>query len=524
MTLAQAYALSREARYLVVIRQHLESWITACPCGMGANWSSALEVAIRLINWSIAWQLVGGAGAELFNGPDGMWFRSRWLNSAYQHAQFVRGYFSGHSSANNHLIGEAAGLYVASLTWPCWPEMRAWRRTAKAILEREVPRQNAADGVNREQAVCYQQFVLDFLLVSLLAAEANGERFSVEFEWRIGAMLEFLAAIMDAGGHVPMIGDGDDGTVARLSQEAGFCPYRSLLATGAILFDNGRLGRKAAVLDDKTRWLVGERAEEFFSSSGAGRAALPAQRSFPQGGYYILGCDFETPDEIRLVADAGPVGYHAIAAHGHADALAFTLSVGGKEFLVDPGTYAYHGRSPWRDYFRGTAAHNTIRIDGLDQSRSGGDFMWLEKANARCSRWEAGDERDLFEAWHDGYARLPDPVTHHRRITLDKEARRVVIEDRLDMAGAHDIELFFHFSERCSVEASAGHYVAGQGPRKLALSLPQMPRAIARVYLGSTAPILGWVSRQFDRKQPAPTLCWRARITGNCVLRTQIEC
>jgi hypothetical protein len=49
----------------------------------------------------------------------------------YQHAQFVRGYFSLHSSANNHLIGEAAGLFIAALTWPHWPQAREWLAAAK---------------------------------------------------------------------------------------------------------------------------------------------------------------------------------------------------------------------------------------------------------------------------------------------------------------------------------------------------------------------------------------------------------
>ena len=103
-----------------------------------------------------------------------------------------------------------------------------------------------------------------------------------------------------------------------------------------------------------------------------------------------------------MVADAGPLGYQTIAAHGHADALAFTLSVGGLEFLVDPGTYAFHAHGAWRQYFRGTAAHNTLRVDGKDQSESGGDFMWLKKARAACTLYSSSDGYDLFEGWQAG--------------------------------------------------------------------------------------------------------------------------
>src|SRR2546422_5969501 len=394
VTLAQAYALSRDARYFGVIRRHLESWFAECPYGRGPNWSSALELGIRLINWSVAWQLLGGASSPLFQGGEGARFRQQWLDAVFQHAQFVHEHFSLYSSANNHLIGEAAGLFIAALTWPHWPQARGWADEAKAILERETLLQNAPDGVNREQAVSYQQFELDLLLLPLFAGRANGQKFSAAFESRIEAMMEYLASIIDASGNVPMFGDSDDGLVVRLAQDDGHWNYRSLLATGAILFRRGDFKAKAGKLDDKTRWLFGEGADAAFELLDTAQARLPVRRAFAHGGYYILGCDFETVNEIRLVADAGPLGYQTIAAHGHADALAFTLSVGGQEFLIDPGTYAYHTQGRWRCYFRGTAAHNTLRLDGRDQSEQGGNFLWLHKARAGCGLWLSSSDKD----------------------------------------------------------------------------------------------------------------------------------
>jgi hypothetical protein len=538
VTLAQGYALTREARYLRVLQEHLESWIRACPYGRGPNWCSALEAGIRLINWSIAWQLAGGAAAPLFAGSDGAQFRRLWLNSVYEHARFIHGYFSRHSSANNHLIGEAAGLYIAGLTWPCWPRVRSWRQAARQILEREALLQSSADGVNLEQAVCYQQFVLDFLLLALLAGRSAGERFSAVYEQRLEAQLAFLASIMDTGGNVPMIGDSDDGAVTQLARDEDFSAYRSLLASGAILFGSGELKAKAAKLDDKTRWLFGSRAEELFrrvdeprarADGPAARVEEPRttaaiRRAFPGGGYYVLGCDFERREEIRLVADAGPLGYRSIAAHGHADALAFTLSLGGLEFLIDPGTYAYHGGGAWRRYFRGTAAHNTLRIDGVDQSQPGGDFMWMKQARAQCEVWESSDAADVFEGWHDGYLRLSDPVLHRRRITLDKRARRVVIEDRLEMSGVHEVELFLHCDERCTVEAVAGGFAIRRGPATLVAELPRHREAVTQLYRGSLEPLCGWVSRRYDERHPSPTLVWRARLEGDALLRTELIC
>jgi hypothetical protein len=524
VTLAQACALGGEARYRDVIRRHLQSWFASCPYRMGPNWSSALEAAIRLINWSAAWQLLGGASSPLFEDAAGVRFKRQWLDSVYQHASFVRRNLSLYSSANNHLLGEAAGLYIAAITWPCWPHADAWAAEAKSILEREALLQNAPDGVNREQATHYQQFVLDLLLLPLLAGRANGQRFSGVFESRIETMLEYLASIMDAGGNVPLFGDADDGLVVGLSRSRAHCPFRSLLATGAILFRRGDFKAKAQGLDDKTRWLLGPGADAAFENLQTAQAWLPVRRVFPEGGYYILGCDFETQDEIRLTADAGALGYQSIAAHGHADALAFTLSVGGREFLVDPGTYAYHTQGAWRSYFRGTAAHNTVRVDGRDQSQPGGNFMWLRKAPAGCNLWRTSVERDVFEGWHGGYAGLADPVMHRRRIALEKRARRVVVEDTLQMAGTHDVELFFHCSECCRVSPISGGYALVQSGRTLRIKLPRAEGGSSHVSQGGVDPICGWVSRRFDAKEPAPTIVWRARVGQETVLRSEIIC
>ena len=513
VTLAQAFSLTRNEKYFLTLQEHLESWWLACPYGYGPNWASALEVALRLVSWSSAWQLLGEERLE-----ESAQFKSLWLRSIYQHAAFVRGWFSLHSSANNHLIGEAAGLFLAALTWPCWPQARDWLASSRRILEEELLAQNAPDGVNREQALWYQQFVLDLLVLCLLAGKANGQWFSADYESRVEAMMDFIASVMDAGGNVPMIGDADDGRASELSP--GACPYRSLLALGAVLFKRGDFKLKAQRLDDRARWLLGEGADARFQALDAERTRLPLRQTFPEGGYAVLGCDFDTPRELRMVADAGPLGYRSIAAHGHADALSVTLSVGGREFLIDPGTYAYHTQERWREYFRGTAAHNTVRIDGLDQSVPGGNFMWLRHARAGCSLWLSSPQKDSFEGWHDGYMRLEDPVKHRRLVQLDKRARRVLIEDVLEMEDEHEVELFFHCSEACRVDPVPGGYALARDGLTLKLLLPE--GGAARVERGALAPILGWVSRAFDRREPTSTIVWYARLTGRAALRTEI--
>jgi len=523
VTLAQTYRLTNDPRYLHGLQRHLESWFDQCPYLKGPNWTSSLELAIRLINWSITWQLIGGLDSALFSSEDGKRFRDRWLRSIYQHMHYIRGYYSCFSSANNHLIGEAAGLFIGAVTWPYWHKTQEWSTEAQGILEREVLLQNAPDGVNREQAISYQQFVLDFLLVSALAGRANNLDFSNSYWKRIEAMLEFLASIMDAGGHVPMLGDADDGYVTRLSQERGFCPYHSLLATGAVLFNRSDFKTKSATLDDKTRWLLGARAEPDFFALKQDSSALPVRRAFPEGGYYILGCEFETEQEIHMVVDAGPLGYLSIAAHGHADALALTLSVGGREFLIDPGTYAYHTNKTWRNYFRGTSAHNTVVIDGENQSVIGGNFMWAFHALAKCEVWEPGEIQDRFVGIHTGYQRLPDPVTHRRTVAFEKKARNIEITDDLICHGEHVAEVYWHFAESCEVTLERDDAVlAVNGEHKIRLDFGDNGAEV-ELRRGKVGPIGGWISRKFDVKSETTTVVWRSAISGDTQLRARIE-
>src|SRR5688572_13070055 len=208
--LAQAHALTGDARYALAIQTQIDSWIEQCPVGRGPNWVSPLELGIRLINWSLTWQLLGGLRARLFGSREGEAFRGRWLASIYQHIRMVAANLSRFSSANNHLIGEAAGVYVAASTWPMWSQVGAWGEHCRQVLEEECLRQNAPDGGNREQAFAYQTFVLDFLLLAGLAARARGEDFSPLYWRRLEAMIDFLASLTDVAGRLPMVGDADE--------------------------------------------------------------------------------------------------------------------------------------------------------------------------------------------------------------------------------------------------------------------------------------------------------------------------
>lgn len=516
VTLAQAYHLSGEQLYADGARRLLASWFEQCPYPLGPNWTSSLEHSVRLVNWAFAWHLLGGNDASIFRGAAGQAFKARWMVSVFQHCHFIAGHFSLHSSANNHLLGEYMGLFVGCITWPLWPESGRWKLLAQQGLEREALLQNCSDGVNREQATWYHHEVADMMLLCGVLGRANGAEFSAAFWQRLEAMLEFVAAIMDRGGVVPMIGDSDDAVMVRFSREQDFDVYRSLLAAGALLFSRADFKRKAGKFDDKVRWLFGDEAEQRFDALQAAGPEQP-RRAFPEGGYYVLGKDFGLSSEVRIVADCAPLGYLSIAAHGHADALAFTLSAGGQELLIDPGTYAYHTQKKWRDYFRSTAAHNTACVDGLDQSVIGGNFMWLRQAQTRLDLWHSDAQCDRLRAGHDGYARLEQPLMHERELVFDKMAGTLRVIDTFRGKGRHSVALHWHCHEAAQVAISDGAARVVRENAALAISMPRAGFAlrVARGEENEEVQPLGWISRSFDDKSPTSVLVWSGEVGEN---------
>ncbi|NNG23798.1 hypothetical protein HGB41_12415 [Massilia sp. ML15P13] len=493
--LAQAWVVSRDVRWLHAIEQQLRSWLDQCPPLTGPNWTSSLELGIRLVNWSLLWQLVGGESSTLFAGESGQKLRADWLDSIHAHCRSIARHLSRHSSANNHLIGELTGLYVGASTWPCWKESSEWCAQARRELEHEAVLQFSRDGVNREQAFAYHIFSSEFLFVAGLVGQATGHPFPRPYWASLQRALRFLRSVRDVSGNVPAVGDADDGCVFRLDA-SGMDRAGQLLALGDTVF--------GAHADNHpgVRWLL---------------HALPGTRpdcdphevdtgwAFPDGGYLLFGNHFGEPGEIKGMLDCGPVGYLGIAAHGHADALSMTLSVAGEECLVDPGTFSYWQDQKWRDYFRGTSAHNTVRIDGQDQSVSGGRFMWVRKAQARIERMPNSPHEFEFRGSHDGYSRLSDPVRHLRGVRFDGASNTLSVRDEVSARKGHKVELFWHFAPELDVRlTSQGLSVRG---KRFVLQM-QASGADLQLELvrGAENPPLGWYSRTYESKRPCEVL------------------
>jgi hypothetical protein len=508
VVLGRAYRATGDVAYAHEVIAQIESWLDQSPFGYGMNWRSPLELAIRAINWVWALALIEGSGAEA--GEAGRRIR----HAMYLHVWEISRKFSRGSSANNHLIGEAAGVLVATAYFRDLPNAAELLRESRAILEREIDRQNYSDGGNREQAIGYHLFVLQFFLVAGITSKRLADDMAPGYWKGLERMLEFVAALAE-GGRLPMIGDADDGYVLDL----GSAPDdpRGLLAVGAELYGRRDFATAAGGRQEWVFWLLGSRHRP----PAADLTALQS-RALPASGYYLLQAGSrDTQDAVSLVIDCGELGLGALAAHGHADALSLVLRVNGHDVLVDPGTYDYFTYPDWRRYYRGTPAHNTLTIDDTGQSEITGPFMWGARANAKCTEWAISDRGGVFEGEHDGYKRLSDPVVHRRRVELDSQARAIIVEDTVVATGAHALTWYLHLGEDCTVEGGPeGRFriLWSTGAVTIVpdgqLELSVVPR--------SDAPSGGWVSRGYHRKTPATLLVARAQSTGLASFRMRL--
>jgi hypothetical protein len=509
--LALAHGVTREALYRRELFEQLASWLAANPYPKGINWTSGIELGIRLVNLVYAFMLLGEKGFSL---PE----RRIILEFVQLHGRHLYRYPSRYSSCANHAIAEALGLYVAGTAFPGMPQAVAWKRRGRRTLEEQILRQIHPDGGSCEYSIPYLGFLVEHFLIYLLLSRYYGDGPSEQVETRLRAALELLSSLTDSHGNVPLIGDGDDGCVLTLLHE----PHRnhlSLLTSGAILFHRPHWLEHGAAYDVKTYCLLGAGSHDRWlhlrkNTPRRGREA----RHFKDTGWIVIR---DPMREALFVGNSSPLGLRPLGGHGHADALSVWLSVRGRPILVDPGTYLYHDGGAWRRHFRGTTAHSTIRVDGQDQAQSVSDFMFDRFYDVKEVCLNEADGIVTWSAWHDAYRVLPDPVVHQRVVAYDRRQGRLTLEDTLRCAGPHTVECFFHFHPDCHVSLAQGGATARSGGVELILRMDPAWNSCHCVR-GQTEPILGWYSPRFNEKTAACALVGRTHIEQTTTFRTTV--
>jgi hypothetical protein len=400
------------------------------------------------------------------------------------------------------------------------PGFERFRAESRAIVEAEAVRQSYPDGCTREQAIGYQMFVLEFYLVCGLTGRHVKEEFGSQYWSRVEKMIEFLAHMWEGGDSLSYFGDCDDGYVVDLGRRPK--DPNDLIAVGAVLFDRPDFKAVAGGLREPVRWWLGAAGVARFQSLVAQADERLPSRAFQDSGYYLLQSGRRgSNDRISVLFDCGELGYGPIAAHGHADALSLVLRAFGTDVLVDPGTYDYFTFPDWRRYFRSTRGHNTIEVDGRDQSELLGPFLWGERATARCVTWAPDANGGSVTGEHDGYRSLPAPLVHRRTVSLDGAAGAITVRDELESQGTHDLALHFHVAPGVIAELTGSHACKLTCP-KGSVTIELDPAFKLELLNPSQGPGPGWASAGYHRKSPTRTLRARARTSGNATFTSRI--
>lgn len=486
--LAAAHLLQPAPRFVEVIEAAIASWWRANAPFRGVNWNSGIEISARALSLVAVTSFCGQAlSAETHNR-----IRSILAASLY----WLERYPSRFSSANNHLMMEALGIFVIGELLPDLPGAHR-AQEARRILVEEAQLQILADGVGAEQSPTYAAITAEALLTAALLAQGLGRRLDPIVDARLAAFAEWIGWLSTPHGATPGIGDDDEGSVwVSLSPRKGEYPASVAAAVA------GFLGRPAFGPTPSAPELRGA----IFESPHESAPAPVGIKSFESGGYTVVR-ERRSGRDLQLILDHGPLGYLSIAAHGHADANSIILRLNGEEVLIDPGTYMYHAEDDWRDWFRGTRSHNTLAVEGANQSIITGPFMWSHKARARLTRAEVGAEWRLT-AVHDGY-RDRFGVDHRRIVQAFGDD--LIIIDMLEPARSREVEATFQFAPGIEVRRDADSILALKCTTPILRLRFEAPGEVA-IDRGGASPDGGWVSPAFGARTPACRLCWRGVI------------
>ncbi|HEX3243845.1 MAG TPA: alginate lyase family protein [Chloroflexota bacterium] len=427
--LAQAFALTGDERYAQACVEHMEDWAQQNPHGIGINWTSSMEVAIRGVVWSWVWTALNGARVVT---PDRS---AKLLNCLWAHAQHIDRHLEHEEHSGNHYLANGLGLIVLGSTFRGSRRGQSWMSRGRRILDDEIPRQFYADGVNYEGSVAYHGLALEIALLAQVALERSGASLSSTGLERLERALDVTLALTRPDGSFPPIGDVDDGQVLPLRTRTARS-HVHLLAIGSILFRRPDLARPAVHAASEVAWLLGENAVAALLRLGNETSASAGSRAFPQGGLFV-----QRSEDCHLTIDCADVGSLGRGGHGHSDLLSIECFALGQPLIVDAGTFAYSSNPTARDRYRSTAQHNSLTVDDRETLEPADLWGFQQAVHPRLLKWSTAGDVEIFGGEYD----LPGQyVSHARWVTFDRQRGAWLIDDRIKGSGTHHLVLRFH--------------------------------------------------------------------------------
>jgi hypothetical protein len=473
----------------------LIDWLDKNPYLHGPGYLASMEVALRW--FSIYWAIC------LFEQPLDAALKKTLTGFAASSGRYIESRLSSGSSAGNHLIVEAVGLFWLGKSLRNSRFGIRWISKARKILWEQIKRQINPDGSNREQSFWYLGFVIDAILHYVLLEQRA--KIPSEVWYRIEKALEFTHDMILPDGSFPDYGDRDDGVVFRLNGQYAESPFPGLLNTGAFLYNRPEWFRNCKTgMRRRDFWMgnQGHDNELKILSTKPVDFDKPRLKTYPHGGMTLM----QWANSRALFRHA-PLGLENTFGHGHADALSVILFWDNIPVLIDLGSGQYNNDQHIRNFFRSTIAHNTIEIGGKNQARILGPFMW-EKSYATKLE-QSGIEPNLHaQAIHNGYLKTFS-ITHTRRV--DWLARNH-LNIRDFFSGSYGVSMrgAFHLGHCRSVSQDDNIIEADFKAFKFSIIFPA--DFSIRVYNGSKDPFMGWRSTIYGKWEPIHSIIFSSEI------------
>jgi hypothetical protein len=434
--LGQAYRLTHDDRFAWEIVRELRDFVVANPIGTAVNWACTMDVALRAANWALALELIRPCALT----PDA-WQDA--YQALFDHGAFIERHLENHYEVtSNHFLSDVVGLFYVAAVFRDLPRGALWDSQCRAWLVQEMDAQVLSDGADYESSIPYHRLVCELFLGAARVADAAGSPFPARFLARLGAMVDFLSAVLRPDGLMPQAGDADDGRLHVLSGYGTWKPQdpRHLFGPAARL-----LGRVEWVRDGGP-WGEWETAWWGFDGSQVperAAAASPALCHFPHAGVTVM-----RRDRDYLLVTNGIVGTGGFGNHKHNDLLSFEYHATGLPVIVDPGSYVYTSDPSARNLFRSTRSHNTLSVDGVEQNDFKTEWLFRMFEQSNPEHLYVDERADVLEyrGRHRGYERLPEPVIHERRFHFSRDNGALTIVDVLQGRGTHRLQWHFHFA------------------------------------------------------------------------------
>ncbi len=512
IVLGKAYWISGDETYAKKICEIITSWISDNPYHSGVNWTSSLELAVRSSSWIWAYFLCQGS-----RHMDSA-FHLMFLKSIYEHGLHIEHHLSYYSSPYNHLIGEAAGLHMIGSLFSQLKASQSWEQLGWSIFEKNIDKQFFDDGMCVEQATFYHHFTLGFYLQAVLLRKNNHKPVSEKILSVVEKALDVSMHLTQPNGRLPAIGDIDNARSLYFSAEHSW-DFSGFLSLGAVLFHRPDFKHNSSGFCEELLWLCDEPSLVNFEAMKC-RIPLETSKALSSSGYYIMRTSWGE-DSHYLCFDCGVMaaGLHKggvpSAAHGHADALSFELSVFGKPILVEGGFYTYFGPLDWHRHFREKSAHNTVKIGAHKQAEYCGRLTWKSVINPKLQYWR--QENNLQAVCGEI---VYDSETCHRREIIFVASRFWVLSDQLQSVGQGEMATaFFHFDASVVLEIDRGkkQIIANNGDAGLLIQYFEEYEVGVQRGEEGTGPESGWQAEGYGYKKPTWVLSFAIPLSQKTV-------